>query len=159
MGVEIERKFLIDKEKFFKYVLEKGCKISFISQGFIMNEKEKVVRVRLKNDTDRVEAFITIKSKGNGISRPEFEYPIPYADAELLLKDFTTGLITKRRYEVGPWEVDIFEGDNEGLCVAEIELTEETESFYKPDWIGKEVTNDARYLNANLIKHPFKDWE
>lgn len=147
MSKEIERKFLIHKHLFNPTV--KG---DFIAQGYL--SKNPTVRVRIKND----KAFLTIKSKTQGISRSEYEYEIPLPDAQELLKLCEPSIIVKRRYVIDRWEVDIFEGDNDGLIIAEIELDDENESFDKPIWIAEEVSFDERYFNSNLSKFPFKDW-
>jgi len=155
MGQEIERKFLVrgDFEK------EVSCRKRIV-QGYICAEKDRTVRVRIQGD----EGFLTIKSASNerGWSRYEFEQQIPVSDAEELLKLCLPGIIDKVRHwiEVGnhTWEVDVFHGENEGLVMAEIELSSEDESFEIPEWAGKEVTGDPRYYNARLAKHPFTEW-
>jgi CYTH domain-containing protein len=116
------------------------------------------VRVRTRNE----QAFLTIKGKTIHTSRVEFEYEIPYGEAISLLKICEKPLIEKTRfvleYQGKIWEIDQFEGENEGLIIAEIELTHEDEAFLLPSWIGMEVSHDARYYNAALIKNPFKSW-
>ena len=153
MSKEIERKFLVD-EKLFK-AIDNG---EFIAQGYLSSTPERVVRVRIKNDR----GYLTIKGKNEGISRSEFEYEIPKSDAEELLKICEPSIIIKRRYIVdvdgSKFEVDIFEGDNSGLIVAEIELKSEDEKFSKPLWLSDEVSFDKRYYNSNLSKKPFKTW-
>ena len=153
MSKEIERKFLVD-EKLFK-AIDNG---EFIAQGYLSSTPERVVRVRIKNDR----GYLTIKGKNEGISRSEFEYEIPKSDAEELLKICEPSIIIKRRYIVdvdgSKFEVDIFEGDNAGLIVAEIELKSEDEKFSKPLWLSDEVSFDKRYYNSNLSKKPFKTW-
>ena len=153
MSKEIERKFLVD-EKIFKPIGDG----EFIAQGYLSSIPERVVRVRIKNDR----GYLTIKGKNEGISRSEFEYEIPKSDAEELLKICEPSIIIKRRYIVdvdgSKFEVDIFEGDNAGLIVAEIELKSEDEKFSKPLWLSDEVSFDKRYYNSNLSKKPFKTW-
>ena len=153
MAKEIERKFLVD-EQIFKLSGDG----EFIAQGYLSSIPERVVRVRIKNDR----GYLTIKGKNEGISRSEFEYEIPKSDAEELLKICEPSIIIKRRYIVdvdgSKFEVDIFEGDNAGLIVAEIELKSEDEKFSKPLWLSDEVSFDKRYYNSNLSKKPFKTW-
>jgi CYTH domain-containing protein len=148
VGTEIERKFLVaDAELKF---LE-GIKGKKILQGYVFSDEAVSVRVRTKGD----KAFLTIKSGAEGISRAEFEYEIPWDDAEAMLAQVCrAGKVVKTRYELpsGPhvWEVDVFEGALAGLVVAEIELSAEDEAFVRPVWLGPEVSHDARYLNARL---------
>jgi len=154
MGIEIERKFLIDIDKID--TLKNGYQIK---QGYIQTADHTTVRIRIRDK----EAFLTIKSKNTGISRLEFEYPIPLHDANDILNNLCqTSFIDKTRYlikhEDHLWEIDVFEGSNKGLIVAEIELESEDEAFTLPDWVTKEVTNDTRYFNSNLIEHPYSKW-
>ena len=154
MGIEIERKFLIDKSKIG--TLQNGYQIK---QGYIQTVDHTTVRVRIRDK----DAFLTIKGKSEGATRLEFEYPIPLNDATEMLKNLcSTSVIDKTRYLVKHeghiWEVDIFKGNNKGLVVAEIELKSENEVFTLPIWVTKEVTDDTRYFNSNLIEHPYSDW-
>lgn len=154
MAVEIERKFLIYKEKI---TLENGCDIK---QGYIKTANETVVRVRIKG----LKAFLTIKGENKGASRLEFEYEIPLDEAnEMLQKLCSKPIIDKTRYEIKHenhlWEVDVFYGDNDGLVVAEVELSKEDEKVSLPSWIKKEVTGDIKYYNNQLIKNPYKLWK
>lgn len=154
MPQEIERKFLVRSGEFKS--LGKG---EYIHQGFLSTVKERVVRVRIKEDR----AWITVKGISKGASRAEFEYEIPLADAHFLLDNICEQpTISKHRYAIPyggfTWEVDEFHGENEGLVVAEIELPAEDTVFQKPSWVGEEVTSDPRYYNANLIRNPFKNW-
>ena len=154
MALEIERKYLIDLEKIG--TLENGIRIK---QGYLSTNKDAVVRVRVKND----KAYLTIKGSNSGIARLEFEYEIPLNEAnEMLEKLCQKPVIDKTRYlikhDIHTWEVDIFYGDNDGLVVAEVELSSEDEFINLPTWIKEEVTTDARYYNSNLMKHPYKDW-
>ncbi|MBO9198862.1 MULTISPECIES: CYTH domain-containing protein [Niastella] len=155
MGIEIERKFLVDKEKWDQVTKEKQ---SLYRQGYMVSDPEKTIRVRL---TDK-EAFLTIKGLTVGASRQEFEYPIPVYEAQQLLDGFCDTVVSKIRYFIHHdnklWEVDEFLGDNEGLMVAEIELESEDEAFSLPDWVGKEVTSEKKYSNSNLAKKPYKSW-
>jgi len=154
MAIEIERKFLV-KEKPFS-IAKRSLKIN---QGYIINEKSKVIRVREKGD----DYFLTIKSNNIGISRLEYDFPISKEDAKELIFHFCkTTLIEKTRHYIEhkghTWEVDEFHGKNNGLIVAEIELESEDEKFEIPDWVGEEVTQDDRYYNMNLAIHPFTSW-
>jgi len=154
MAIEIERKFLVDK----RYWVPQGEPV-LIRQGYLKATGDSVVRVRLKG----LRAFLTVKGKTTGASRLEFEYEIPVSDAKQMLDELSEGpLIEKQRYLIPQgvhlWEVDVFFGDNEGLMVAEIELHSEADTFVKPEWVGKEVTDDARYFNSNLAQHPYKEW-
>ena len=154
MALEIERKYLIDLEKIG--TLENGIRIK---QGYLSTNKDAVVRVRVKND----KAYLTIKGANNGISRLEFEYEIPFDEANEMLDNLCKKpVIDKTRYiikhDIHIWEIDVFYGDNEGLVVAEVELKDENEKINLPSWIKEEVTSDNRYFNSNLMKHPYKDW-
>lgn len=153
MSKEIERKFLVYKEKLPPLPAPKVIKQGYISGG------ETTVRVRISNE----KAFLTLKGKTKGLTRSEFEYAIPLSDAEAMLQELCIKpFIEKKRYLIEhaghTWELDIFEGENEGLIVAEIELECENELFEKPEWVTEEVSDDPRYRNANLIKHPYKNW-
>jgi len=155
MAIEIERKFLIKGR--FK---ETAFKQTAIIQAYLSSVKERSVRIRIYGD----KGFITIKGDSNetGLSRYEWEKEIPLSQAYDLLKLCEPGRIEKTRYliKVGihVFEVDEFEGDNKGLIMAEIELTDESEDFEKPHWLGVEVTGDKRYYNSYLKSHPFKSW-
>lgn len=157
MAVEIERKFLVKSDAFKATSHQKN----YIKQGFLNSNKNRVVRVRLKDD----KGFLTIKGKSNksGTSRFEWEKEIDKNEAENLFALCEEGIIEKFRYLVKKgkhiFEVDEFLGDNEGLLIVEVELTEENENYEKPTWLGKEVTGDIRYYNSNLSKHPFKKWK
>lgn len=154
MAVEIERKFLIDRARW----KPQGAGVPY-RQGYLSTAPERVVRVRIAGTA----AFITIKGLTENISRLEFEYPVPLADAAALLDRLCQRpLVEKTRYQhrVGAhdWSVDVFHGDNDGLILAEIELSSEAETFERPSWIGQEVSGDPRYYNANLSTHPFSAW-
>lgn len=155
MGKEIERKFLVNNPDY-----RKNANRTFIHQGFLSTDKERVVRVRVRES----EATITIKGISKGAERSEFEYKIPLKDAEQLLSEICIQpTIKKYRYKVNHkgfvWEVDEFMESNEGLIIAEIEIPEINTVFDIPSWAGKEVTEDTRYYNSNLIKNPFKNWK
>lgn len=154
MGREIERKFLVN---------DPGCVVGKpgyrIRQGYLCSDRKRTVRVRTMGER----AFLTVKSEWEGFSRLEYEYPIPLSDAEEMLDRLCDGpLIDKTRYVLQEgdheWTVDIFYGDNEGLAIAEVELTAEEEAVEMPPWAGMEVTFDARYLNANLGSNPYRSW-
>lgn len=153
---EIERKFLVTSEDFKTLAFTQNR----IVQGYLNSDPERTVRVRIKG----TKGFLTIKGKGNetGTTRLEWEKEITVPEAELLLPLCEKGVIDKIRYEVNVgkhvYEVDVFSGENDGLVVAEIELTSEDEIFEKPEWLGKEVTGDIRYYNAYLSNNPFKNW-
>jgi len=154
MGVEIERKFLLQGDGW-----RNQGQSTLLRQGYLSSHKDRTVRVRIAGD----EAFLTIKSRNVGARRGEWEYPIPVAEAAELLDGLCEQpLIEKYRHRIQQgrhvWEVDEFLGVNAGLVVAEIELDSEDEAFDKPDWIGEEVTGDVRYLNSNLIKQPYTSW-
>lgn len=155
MGTEIERKFLVVGDGWRASVARQ----SHFRQGYLATNDRCSVRVRLADD----KGYLNIKSFELQMRRTEFEYPVPGSDAiEMLDHLCAKPLIEKTRYFVEHhghlWEVDVFEGDNAELVVAEIELQDVDERFDKPDWIGAEVTEDPRYYNVNLIDHPFKDW-
>ena len=156
MGIEIERKFLVNKEKWSQVVKNER---SHYRQGYIVTDPEKTIRVRL---TDK-SGFITIKGLTVGAARPEFEYSIPKEDAVQLLDNFCSSELSKVRYFITYdnklWEVDEFTGQNEGLIVAEIELSSEEEVFSLPPWVDQEVTGDKRYSNSNLSVNPYRNWK
>ena len=155
--IEIERKFLVLNNDFKKQAFAKNE----IAQGYISTNPERTVRVRINGN----DGFLTIKGSGNetGMSRYEWEKKIDLDEAKQLMKLCEKGAISKTRFEIKVanhiFEVDEFYGENEGLIIAEIELESETEAFDKPNWLGKEVTNDERYYNAYLSKNPFKSWK
>lgn len=153
MGQEIERKFLV---KGNSWRTGPGMRIR---QGYLRNEISGVVRVRTKGKR----GYLTIKGSTTGITRLEFEYEIPFEDADQILDTLCVKpLIEKIRYEVHEggfiWEIDEFEGENAGLVVAEIELQEEDQGFPYPEWLGREVTDEPRYQNSNLVKYPYWKW-
>lgn len=157
MSLEIERKFLIKNDKWRKHVRED----QHITQGYIKSE-EATVRIRCYKDDHSAE--VTIKGKRDGISRLEFEYPIPYDDAkEMQEKLCQARLVEKTRhlieYDGMLWELDEFHGDNEGLFIAEIELSRVDEDFSLPPWVGEDVSLDNRYRNSRLCVNPYKFWK
>ena len=153
MGVEIERKFLVRSDAWRSL----GAPV-LLRQGYLSSHTERVVRVRIEGE----QGVMTIKGRNVGAVRGEWEYPIPLADAAELLLLCEQPLIEKYRRRITHaghvWEVDEFLGVNAGLVVAEIELDAEAEAFELPEWVGAEVTDDLRYLNSSLIKHPYSAW-
>ena len=154
MGVEIERKFLVADDAWRTL----GEPV-LLRQGYLSTDPARTVRVRIEGD----QGVLTIKSKSEGASRGEWEYPVPLDEAaELLDRLCERPLVEKYRRRIAhagfTWEVDEFLGENAGLVVAEIELPSEDAAFDKPDWIGQEVTADKRYYNANLIRFPYSTW-
>ena len=154
MGIEIERKFLLASDDWREL-----AEPVLLRQGYLSSTRERVVRVRIEGE----QAMLTIKGANVGATRGEWEYPIPLADAVELLDGLCEQpLIEKVRHRIEHagmvWEVDEFLGANAGLVVAEIELHSEDQPFDRPGWIGEEVSHDARYYNANLIRHPFSQW-
>ena len=155
MGKEIERKFVINQAAW----TPQDAGIHF-KQGYLNSQKERVVRVRIEGTV----AKLTIKGVTTGVTRAEFEYSIPVDDAAILLDNLCEQpLIDKHRHKEvhfgKTWEIDVFHGLNEGLVVAEIELTSEEEKFELPGWVEKEVSSDPRYYNSNLLKNPFSNWK
>lgn len=155
MAQEIERKFLVTGD--FK---KDAFKQTRITQGYLSSVPERTVRVRIKG----AQGFITIKGIGNasGASRYEWEKEIPVSEVEALLQICEPGVIDKTRYQVKSgthtFEVDEFYGENQGLVVAEVELSAEGEAFVKPVWLGEEVTGDTKYYNSMLMKNPYTKW-
>lgn len=154
MGVEIERKFLVRNQDW--KALGQGV---LLRQGYLSSAPERIVRVRIEGDA----AMLTIKGRTSGMTRSEWEYPIPITDAQAFLDNLCERpIIEKFRYRIPfegmVWEVDEFLGENAGLVVAEVELESEQQVFAKPEWIGEEVTHDTRYFNANLLRHPYTKW-
>jgi len=151
--LEIERKFLVDTQKWSPS--SKGEKII---QGYLSIGENSVVRVRTKGE----KAYLTIKGNHHGITRTEMEYEIPVEDAKVLLEMCLDHPVEKTRYKeeiAGKiWEIDVFEGKNQGLLMSEVELNTENESVEIPKWVTEEVSTDGRYFNAWLSKHPFSTW-
>ena len=154
---EIERKFLVTSIDF----IAQSNNQNRIVQGYLNSNPSRTVRVRIKG----AKGFLTIKGKGNasGTTRFEWETEIAVAEAELLLQLCEKGIIDKIRYEIlvgkHTFEVDVFSGENQGLVMAEVELSEENEFFEKPKWLGIEVTGDKRFFNSYLSENPFTTWE
>ena len=152
MATEIERKFLVEGD-----FLSEATSKTRIVQGYICSEKGRTVRVRIRDD----KGYLTVKgaASSSGLSRYEFEREVPLEDAEQMLRLCEQESINKERYLVPykghTWEVDVFHGHNEGLILAEIELSREDEPFERPSWLGKEVTGDRRFYNSMLMQMPF----
>ncbi len=158
MGIEIERKFLVDRELFEPF--KANCRSVHMEQGYIQSGSNGMVTMRIRIADDQ--AFLTLKGKIQGFSRSEYEYNIPVSDAQEMLKSFCYGVVSKRRYFVNfeshIWEVDEFYGDNSELISAEIELVSEDESFIKPNFILDELTGIRRYYNGSLAFAPYNNW-
>lgn len=154
MAKEIERKFLVKSLEW-----KEQTEGILYRQGYLNSLKERTVRIRTINK----KAFITIKGITVGVSRLEFEYEIPFADAKQMLDELVEKpIIEKYRYKLKQgdlmWEIDEFLGENEGLIVAEVELKDAQQTFVKPAWLGEEVSSDPRYFNSNLVLNPYKNW-
>ncbi len=153
MALEIERKFLLKNDNW-----KKNAVGSAIKQGYFSTGKKSTVRVRVSGK----KGFLTIKGPTTKGIRAEFEYEIPLKDAYELLVLCDGPLIEKTRYEVKYdgqlWEIDIFEGENKGLVLAEVELQSENQKVNIPEWIAEEVTGNMSYSNSNLVNNPFSKW-
>ena len=154
MSKEIERKFLVKNLDW-----KSQAKGTLYRQGYLNSEKERTVRVRTIDE----KSFITVKGITTGVTRMEFEYEIPFADAtQMLDKLVEKPIIEKYPYKLAQdglvWEIDEFLGDNEGLVVAEVELADAQQALVRPDWLGEEVSSDPRYFNNNLVANPYKNW-
>ena len=155
MATEIERKFLVSNASWQESVYDKKP----MQQGYLVSDATRSIRIRIAG----AKAYLNIKSGTLGISRSEYEYAIPLADArEMLAALCSKPLIEKTRYFVRYgghiWEIDVFEGDNAGLVVAEVELLDANETLELPPWAGEEVSHDLRYYNSQLVAHPYKNW-
>lgn len=154
MAQEIERKFLV--KELPRLADASG---TLIRQGYLTQDHEKVVRIRLIGD----KAILGIKAHIDDVTRLEYEYPIPTQDAHEILDRLCSGpLVEKTRHRIPRgelvWELDVFHGQNEGLVIAEVELETPDQEVPIPDWVGAEVSSDTRYLNANLARHPYRAW-
>lgn len=149
MATEIERKFLVTGNGWRELVTQQ----TKFRQGYLSSNAKATVRVRSMDDE---RAFLTIKGASRGMSRAEYEYPLPIADAREMLVIAEPNVIEKTRHLVPVgglvWEVDVFGGHHEGLLIAEVELTSEDQHVAIPEWIGREVTDDDRYYNASLSR-------
>lgn len=155
MSVEIERKFLVADAS-----VVQGHPGERLVQAYIAATDRATVRVRIAGE----QAWLTLKGATKGISRRELEYPVPVADAEICLAELCgDGVVSKTRYRIPyaghVWEVDVFDGANAGLVLAEIELSSDDEVFEHPPWVGEEVSGDPRYFNSHLAEHPFSLWQ
>jgi adenylate cyclase len=155
MGLEIERKFLIKNDS-WKNEIKKTISIR---QGYLNSEVERTVRIRIQGER----GVLTIKGKNQNVTRKEFEYQIPLDDALNLLSMCEKPIIEKTRFLIpsnrSTWEIDVFDGENKGLVIAEIELTSEEESFDIPNWLGEEVSSESKYYNSSLITNPYGNWK
>ncbi len=153
MPLEIERKYTVINDAWRSQAIGNHC-----VQGYLSLDPERTVRVRRVAD----QAWLTIKGRSRGMVRSEYEYPIPPEHAGELLGMCLQPLIEKTRYRVMhaglTWEVDVFSGDNAGLVIAEIELESASQIPELPAWVGEEVTDDVRYYNASLVRHPYRQW-
>lgn len=155
MAVEIERKFLLSNPQWRQWIQRSIV----MRQGYLLGSTKASVRVRIAGE----QAMLNIKSARLGISRHEYEIPLGLQEATEILDNLCEGPLIEKTRHIVPyagftWEVDEFHGENEGLIVAEIELTHEAEVFSRPPWVGEEVSHEPRYYNVCLVKHPFKDW-
>ena len=153
MPSEIERKFLVTDDSW-----RDGTPGVRIAQGYLSQDPERTVRVRIGGE----KAWLTIKGRTHGITRAEFEYEIPLADARALLELCLPSVIDKTRHEISHaghlWEVDVFHGEIAGLVIAEVELADESISPELPPWVGAEVSAEVRYFNACLAVLPYAKW-
>lgn len=156
MAIEIEKKFLVTNDDWRKLATENALQI----QGYFSTSESCSIRIRISEN----EAHLNIKSATLGITRSEYDYPVPLEDAKEMLQSLCIKpLIEKVRYFVPVdnhvWEIDVFSGENEGLVVAEIELTSVNQAIHLPPWIGREVSDDPRYYNVCLVKNPYCNWK
>jgi CYTH domain-containing protein len=153
MAVEIERRFLVESLP----ALDPGAGRE-ITQGYLRADERASVRVRLADD----EAWLTVKGALQGLSRSEFEYPVPAEDAREMLELAVGHTIRKRRFTLHEhgrlWELDVFDAPNDGLVIAEVELPSEEAELVLPSWVGREISGERRYLNANLSSRPYEHW-
>jgi adenylate cyclase len=154
MAREIERKFLVRDKRYRQLAKPVSCR-----QGYLSTAKERIVRVRIRGD----KAYLTVKGATNGITRSEYEYEIPVAEAEQMLERLCEKpIIEKDRYEIEcdgmVWQVDEFHGPNEGLVIAEVQLDREDHKITVPEWIGEEVSGESKYFNSNLVQNPYSNW-
>ncbi len=155
MADEIERKFLVADDSWRDAVMSS----TRILQGYLASSELSTVRVRVRGE----HGYLTIKGATVGVTRSEFEYEIPVADAEAMLETLAAGPVIDKVRHLIPvgghtWELDVFAGDNDGLVMAEIELGSDDEAFERPGWAGDEVSDDPRYFNVNLAREPYGTW-
>lgn len=163
MPLEIERKFLVQGDAWRRDADGRPVPAVVIRQGYLFADGLRNARVRLSRGASGDRAYLTVKGKRSGIERYEFEYPIPIADAELMLDRLCNPpLIEKTRHLVEyaglTWEIDEFAGANAGLILAELELKRADQAFETPAWVLREVTDDGRYYNTYLAAHPYSSW-
>lgn len=155
MALEIERKFLVVGEAWRDGVRD----LRRLRQAYLTKNGRVSIRIRIDGDET---ASLTIKAAAAGIARNEYEYSIPVEDALELFEQRVGEVVAKRRHLVPigdvTWEIDLFEGENDGLVVAEIELPHAEATFHRPLWLGTEITHERRYYNADLARLPFKRW-
>jgi adenylate cyclase len=156
VGIETERRFLPKNDIWRKHIIASRV----LEQGYLNTEKEVAVRIR----KDGNQAYLTIKTLGNGISRHEFEYNIPKDDADQMLASLCANRTIQKTRHMVPWEdhtweIDVFDGENSGLVICELELKSESETFTLPPWAGEEITGVGRYSNAALARNPFSRWQ
>jgi adenylate cyclase len=156
MGLEIERKFLVVNDSW----RTRARQPVEIAQGYLGEGSKASVRIRVAGE----QAWLCVKSARSGMTRLEFEYPVPVEDGRTMLRQLTRdGLVEKTRFSVPEnshtWELDVFHGANDGLVIAELELERESEAFHRPEWLGLEVTDDARFYNGYLAKNPYSQWD
>ena len=155
MSIEIERRFLLKNDS---WRTQAGAP-KVLQQGYFTVEKECAIRVRIVGD----DAWLTFKGYISDVSRSEYEYEIPVADAQTMMDTMCPFRLEKHRYEVNyqgfVFEIDEYFGDNAPLIVAELELPAEDTPFPRPDWLGEEITSDGRFTNAYLSKHPYSQWD
>lgn len=156
MPIETEFKYLVKPAEWAGIIPERSV---HIRQAYLARNEQVTVRIRLAGD----KAYLTIKGRSKGVSRPEFEFEIPLPEAMDMFETFKPVAIEKTRHYVRhaghTWEVDVFEGLNAGLIIAEIELQHEDESYEIPQWVGDDVTHDKRYANTRLAVHPYSTWD
>lgn len=151
---EIERKFLVSGDGW-----RKEARGTFCRQGYLVACDDFIVRVRVLGER----GYLTIKGRKTGLSCPEYEYPMPVADAQevleqICLRPFIEKIRYTRAFKGMTWEIDEFKGENEGLVIAEVELEQEDQAIALPKWVGREVSFDPKYWNMNLVKHPYGRW-
>lgn len=156
MGIEIERKFLLQNEQWRRQSTSK----THLVQGYLCVNPEATVRIRIAAES----AFLTLKGQRSNYSATEFEYPVPLEDAHQILKQMCLHSAVEKwrhivKHQGHVWEIDEFLGANAGLYVAEIELESATAEFSRPEWLGEEVSHDPRYTNASLAQYPYSAWE
>jgi adenylate cyclase len=155
MALEIERKFRVSHDGWKPHV----ASTRRLRQAYLSKTGRLSIRVRIDGGTD---GTLTIKAARSGLERHEYEYTIPVADAEELMLQREGSIISKVRHIVPidglNWEIDVFDGENAGLIIAEIELDRADRAFDRPEWLGEEVTGDRRFYNADLASRPYKSW-